>query len=466
MSQFRDRFAMAVQGVIVLCALTFAVTFQKKHFAKMEVHPELFTQKLRLPNAEVLKVGSLGFRNLYVDFMFLRAIQAYGAGWLKPGESREPIYQYFSTVSQVDPKFIPMYRFGNLIIADQGGDGSRGQMLLRQGIIANPTSWDLAYLGIYNAIWNMNEPDDARWFLAMANKMPDVPNYVLRMEEYVERRLGRYETAFDVNVDYFIRYQRAGNEAERMLLYNRFYDILEKWSMKIVHTGIEAYIADAGGHPLKLEDIIKPEYLGEYEMPLIELLEKTSDEVAMSDMPLEEAVEYVRKNSRTKMFGLPVEPRGTWFYISTDMLNSVMAQDLPTTAPPELRFAYVVTPITFFPRIDQHTNLIEMNYIRPAMGPNMDQEVPIETVDRWLTPDPIGGHYVWDPLMPRFYSTARVRIGKGQDPRCQVTGYGPFPLPLEPTLLDYDGDRAWALEKGIYDAKGVRQVWDPEDGMP
>lgn len=466
MNQTRDRVAMTVQSIIVLCALVFAVTYQKNHFDKIEVHPELFSQKLRLPDAEVLKVGSLGFRNLYVDFMFLRAIQAYGAGWLKPGESREPIYQYFSTVAQVDPKFIPMYRFGNLIIADQGGDGERGQKLLRQGIHANPNSWNLAYLGIYNAIWTMNEPDEARWFLAMANKMTDVPNYVLRMEEYVERRLGRFEAAFDVNVDYFIRYQRAGNEAERMLLYNRFYDILEKWSRKVIYTGIEEYIEATGGHPLKMEDLVKPEYLGEYEMPLIELLEKTSDEVGMSSMPLDEAIEYVRKNSRTKMFGLPVEPRGTWFYINSDMLNSVLAADIPTTAPIERRFEYVVTPITFFPRIDQHTHLIETGHIRPAMGPDMDQEVPESVIDRFLTPDPIGGHYVWDPSMPRFYSTARVRLGKGNDPRCQVTGYGPFPLPLEPTLLDYDDDRAWAIEKGIYDTSGRRLIWNPEDSLP
>lgn len=457
---------MAIQGVIMVCALTFAVTFQKKHFDEMDLRPELFTQKLRLPNSEVLKTATLGFRNLYVDFMFLRAIQAYGAGWLKPGESREPIYQYFSTVAEVDPQFVPIYRFGNLIVSDQGGDGERGQKLLRQGILANPNSWDLAYLGIYNAIWNMNDPEDARWFLAMAQKMRDVPGYVLRMEEYVERRLGRYESAFDVNVDYFIRYQRAGNETERMLLYNRFYDILEKWSLRIIHTGIEDYIAAEGGHPLKMEDVVKPEYLGEYEMPLIELLEKSADEMAMSDLPLEEAVEYVRKNSRTKMFGLPVEPRGTWFYINSDMFNSVMAQDIPTTATAEQRFAYVVTPITFFPRVDQHTHLIEMNYLRPAMGPNMDQEVPPEVYERWLTPDPIGGHYVWDPSIPRFYSTARVRLGKGQDPRCQITGYGPFPLPLEPTLLDYDSDRAWALEKGIYDANGTRLIWNIEDSMP
>lgn len=460
----REKAALAIQGIIAALCIVAAVGYQRAHFARQQFKPELFTQHLRLPDAQVLRAATLGFRHLYADFMFLRAIQAYGAGWLKPNESREPVYQYFDRVAEVDPQFIPIYRFGNLIVADIGGDGERGQRILRKGVTYNPGSWELCYLGIYNAIWLLDRPDDGKWFLHYAERNKDTPEYVRRMGEFIERRQGRYEAAFDVNIDYFVRYQRAGNEQERMLLYNRFYDIADKWSRRHIHQGIENFQkANNGAHPKSIEEVLKPEYLPDSEIGNLMAVEATAEEAANRGLGLEESVEFVRRNSRMRVSGLPPEPKGTWYYFDSRKIERVEALDIPTSAPLEVRFPYVDAPSAHFVEMDSYALFtgaqIKSEFVKPG-EPTVIPENVAATVFR---ADPIGGRYDWDDTNKVIISTARERMTKGREPRIGARGWGPFILPLEPSLSDFKEDFDWAVKHGVMDAEGNRLTWPAED---
>lgn len=463
MNAVRDRIALAVQAVIAVLCVTAAVGYQRAYFAKQEFKPELFTQHLRLPDAQVLRVATLGFRHLYADFMFLRAIQAYGAGWLKPNQSREPVYQYFDRVADVDPKFIPIYRFGNLIVADIGGDGERGQRILRKGVVNNPGSWELCYLGIYNAIWQLDRPDDGKWFLHYANRSKDTPEYVRRMGEFIERRQGRYEAAFDVNIDYFVRYQRAGNEQERVLLYNRFYDIVDKWSRRHLHQGIENFQkANNGAHPRALEEILRPEYLPDSVIGNLGTLEGAAEEAAKRGMGLDESIEFVRKTTRMKVSGLPPEPKGTWYYINSRLLEEVERKDIPTSAPLEVRYSYVDSPSAHFTEMDSFALFTGAKLRTDFVKEGEPTVIPEEVARLVFKADPIGGRYDWDDTRKQLISTARERMTKGREPRIGARGWGPFILPLEPSLSDFKEDFDWAVANGIMDSEGRQLMWpDP-----
>ena len=93
-------------------------------------------------------------------------IQAFGSGWQTEDGTQKPVFQYFDTLTDVDPHFISAYRFANLIIGDQRGDYVLGQEILRKGVYKNPMNYDLPYLGVYNAVWTEGKPEDARWFEA------------------------------------------------------------------------------------------------------------------------------------------------------------------------------------------------------------------------------------------------------------------------------------------------------------
>ncbi len=463
MTTARERASLAIQGIIAALCLAGAIGYQRAYFARLQFKPELFDQHLRLPDAEVLRVATLGFRNLYADFMFLRAIQAYGAGWLKPNQSREPVYQYFDRVADVDPRFIPIYRFGNLIVADIGGDGERGQLLLRKGVTHNPGSWELAYLGIYNAIWMLDRPDDGKWFLHYAQRNPQAPEYVKRMGEFIERRQGRFEAAFDVNIDYFIRYQRAGNEQERRLLYNRFFDVVDKWSRRHLVQGIENFQkAHHGAHPKSIEEILRPEFLPDSEIGDLGALEAAAEEAAARGMDLDQSIEFVRKKSRTRVSGLPPEPKGTWYYFDSRRIDEVERLDPPTTAPLDVRFPYIDTPAAHFAEMDSYALFTGASLRAEYVREGEPTVIPEEVAARVFKADPIGGRYDWDDSRKAIISTARERMARGREPRLGARGWGPFILPLEPSLSDFKEDYDWAVRHGLIDAEGNRLVWPDE----
>jgi hypothetical protein len=447
--------------------LGMAVHHQHRLFSNQPHRVELFEQKMRLPDPAWTRVATLGFRQAYADFMFLRAIQAYGAGWLRPGESREPVYDYFDKVSDIDPRFTALYRFGNLIVADSGGDYKRGQRLLKKGLLRNPRDFDIAYIGIYDAIWAMDDEASAKWFIHMLERQKDAPEFLLRMKEYVDRKQGRYEAAFETLLGFYVRYGREGNTFERSLLSNRFRTIVDGWYRRHLAEGIERYFLDTGEYPMDMEQILDPKYTPPALLPLLERAKEAGDALTASDIPAEEAAREAARLSMIRIDGLPPEPTGTWYFLSRTK-RTILMNDPKITAddPAEKRFGYIVAVREFLRPMDEHS-IVAQNEILKYRRENNDTPPPPEWMAGMLGPDSLGGHFVYDPSGPFFYSTTVKRISEGKEPRMGASGRGPFPLPLRPSFTDYPEDMAWAIEQKLINPDGspvITPLLEPELG--
>lgn len=441
-------------GFVGIAALLAAVVaMQYRHFRSLPFKIELFNQRMRLPDPQITRLAVLGFDNLWADLMFLRAIQGFGAGWVKPGESREPIYDYFSKVAQVDPRFDPIYRFGQLVVADHGGAGELGDKLLREGVEMNPWDWGIAHLGMFNAIWTMNEPERGRWFIAMARKMPGVPDFVLRTDEYIERKLGRFESAYDATVDHYLRYQAAGNQVELRILQNRFLSILDGWYRREMHEALARFHEERGYRAVSMEELIAAGYLPGFRAPTIPAFQEAAERAILSGMPHDKGADYIREQSRIEIKGVPPEPNGTWYFLSTEMLGVLESTDVPTTASLEKRYDYLVSVHEWIPLLNEHALNIQ-RFVLGFKNSNNDQWPTFEDVRPALVPDALGGHFRYDENTHIASSTTQIRLDERKDPRLGIWGPGPFPLPLEPTLRDFPEDRKWALENGWMDEEG------------
>lgn len=439
---------------VVALLMAMAVHHQHRLFSNQPHRVDLFEQKMRLPDPKWTRVATMGFRQVYADFMFLRAIQAYGAGWLRPGESREPIYDYFDKVSDIDPRFSALYRFGNLIVADNGGDYERGQKLLKKGLMNNPRDFDIAYIGIYDAIWAMDDEAGAKWFITMISRHDDAPEFLLRMSEYVDRKQGRYEAAFESLLGFYIRYGREGNTFERGLLANRFSTVVDNWYRRHLAEGLERYYQDTGEYAIDMEQILDPKYTPPALVPLLERAREAGDALTASDLPPDEAAKEAARLSMIRVEGLPPEPTGTWYFLSRGKRAQVMADpDIKSDDPVDKRFGYVMALREFLRPVDEHSISAQGQILRYKRE-NNDTPPPPEYMADYIGPDSMGGHFVYDPSGPFFYSTMVKRISEEKEPRMGVSGRGPFPLPLRPSFTDYPEDKAWAIEQKLINPDG------------
>lgn len=456
-----------ILGVVALCLLGVAVLYQFNHLKGVKQEWERFEQKTVLPDPAVIKLATLGYDNIYADWLWLQSIQAFGMGWITEDLSTEPIYNYFWTLSEIDPQFISAYRFGNLIIADNRQDWELGQQLLKDGVHKNPNNYDLPYLGLYNAIWQKDDPNEARWFSYRLNKIDEAPNFIKRLGEYIERKSGRYDVAFEYNVRYYLEYLAAGNDYERSIIQNRLRSLLSDWYQRELKGAVDRYVEKTGEHPEHMEDLLGKDVRADFVAPTItsfvDAINAHSTEIdqlkAGAPIP-EDLVASIVEESRERIVGLPPEPHGTWYLIHRPTRYYFVNEARLTGN--EEKMPYIVAAYDLIDMINQQS-IAAQQRIMTFVNEN-DRRPEPEDIQGFLGRDPLGGHYVYQPEAEEspkygvYYSTAGRRIQDGREPRLGIAGPGPFPFSIEPQLKDHPVDRQWALEKGYLLEDGT-ELW-------
>ncbi|CAN5414052.1 hypothetical protein BH09SUM1_BH09SUM1_28450 [soil metagenome] len=471
--RWRSLLGQILPGVGALLCIAFALFCQDKRFAefrKVAWRDQRYRQMLELPSGEIAHFIAIGYDNMYADWLWLNSIQAFGSGWITADNTTEPIFKYFDTMTDIDPHFPAMYRFGDLIIGDNRLDHAHGQELLRKGVYKNPSNYDIPYLGLYNAIWETNNLNDARWFSHRLERIAAAPSFMKRMQEYIERKDGNYEVAFEFNVRYFLQYSADKNDVEMGIVQRRIEDLLDRENRSRLTKAAIAYSKDHDGEfPARIEDIITPEYLPTYSVPLLPLFARAvanhENEIAAlrrDEDPPESLVKAITEESITKIAGLPPEPRGTWYFFATPYREDFLKSDkkIPAdTGLPYLRSGY--DAINEMNAVPGNAQPVIMKYVDTHDGKRPGNSDLMNFLGR----DSLGGHFVYQPIAEEspkygvFYSTAGRRIDKGQEPRIGARGVGPFPLPLEPHLSDFAEDHEWGIKEGYIDAQG-NERWE------
>lgn len=150
---------------------------------------------LYLPAKEYVKPAALGYDHMLSDFLFIRVIQAFGATYARSIDL-SLLWSYFDTITDLDPRFLSPYSFGNLVLGETAGDREKGLAILDKGIENNPDSYKPAYDAAFYALWGLEDAELARRYVRIASATPDCPEFVRRWEAFLDERMGRYEAAF------------------------------------------------------------------------------------------------------------------------------------------------------------------------------------------------------------------------------------------------------------------------------
>ena len=223
--------------------------------------------------------ASMGYRLLVADFLWMRSIQAFGA--LHRSERFRHLYNLFFVITDVDPWFVWVYRFGALAMADEGGNPEMAVELLEKGTYQAPFTYRLPYEAAYTVMDRMAPTVENRqralFFVQTALKRPDCPDHITRFRDEILSKAGRHEIAIGHTMRGLFEEEDKGG-LDRHILYSiyrrRLLASVHTWQQDQLATEAQAYRERNGHDPDSVEALFEDNPAFLYETLQIEAVDE------------------------------------------------------------------------------------------------------------------------------------------------------------------------------------------------
>lgn len=222
-----------------------ALRLQHQQLDMLRKRPNRFRDSLYLPSGNYVKLVSLGYDNFVADFLWLRVIQAFGAAYTA-GASIHQLSSYFDVITDLDPRFLSAYSFGNLVLGEEAKDAARGLAILDKGIKNNPTKYRLGFEAAFFAYWTLEDAELAKSYVAKAVAAEDCPEYVRGWGAYLDNKMGRYHAAFENFFREFVHQYNGRNDQLAGLRYQNLRRSINEWIKTDIRlAAIEFYVKNS-----------------------------------------------------------------------------------------------------------------------------------------------------------------------------------------------------------------------------
>ena len=221
---------------------------------------------------QLAEVMALGYDNMVASILWLRVIQAFGARLQhireNPLELRA-IENLFLIITELDPHFIDAYKFGNFVLGDEGGDQAAALRLLDRGIVKNyKRTYTLPYEAVFICLNKLQNYKLALYYVRLALRARDCPEFVKRIENYIAAKRGNYEIALERwvrdDLEAVAKRQQQVLSVSRMQINN----IVNQWHASnekhtaIIETAMQRYFDLHQDYPARLEQLEEENLIG------------------------------------------------------------------------------------------------------------------------------------------------------------------------------------------------------------
>lgn len=207
-----------------------------------EAYPLLF-----LPNGEYLAAASLGYEIVLADLIYLWSIQYYGHR--RTPEGRRYLWQIYTTIADLDPRFIDAYTTGALVMASDMSDPEMAIELLDVGIERNPDSWQLPLDAGWYSYQNMDDPQTAERYFQIAAQKPDAPGWTARIRAHMVAEQGDLLSAVALWRSILDDARATGDEEAEGIALQKLPDLYTQYAFEEINAAIERFVARQGRRP-------------------------------------------------------------------------------------------------------------------------------------------------------------------------------------------------------------------------
>jgi tetratricopeptide (TPR) repeat protein len=300
-------------GVVFVILLIGVIRAQHRQLEQVQRYAP-YRDSLYLPTPQYVKLVAIGYDMILADVLWLRSIQAFGAHFTTDRDYR-PVYNLFDVITDLDPKFIPAYTFGQMVIGEEGKDFTRSLDLIDKGMLNNPRKYILPYWAGYVCVWDIGDYKRAKYYYGQAVKAPDCPDYVQRILSYIELRWGKYKIAYEKYIEDYLRALAQNSDVISYLTRGRLCEVISKWYCKVLNDAAVAYKEKFGKDIQTLDDLVKGGVLTSNRLPQYEKLLNLIDQYQRRGENLMSHFQEIVQNSMVDIKGIPVNPYGSFYYI-------------------------------------------------------------------------------------------------------------------------------------------------------
>src|SRR5882762_3973135 len=181
-------FVMALPGIV---GLIHAIDHLRRDAAYQDI--------LYIRSPQALKRMSLGYTGLFADLYWTRAVQYFGYQHHQHSKDFSLLAPLLQIATQLDPKLLPAYQFGNNFLAPRPPNGA-GQpeeaiTLAEHGIRNNPDSWKLYYGLGFIYYTEMKDYSKAAEAFASGARVPGAHPFLRILAARMAQHAGEFETA-------------------------------------------------------------------------------------------------------------------------------------------------------------------------------------------------------------------------------------------------------------------------------
>ncbi len=180
-------------AIALLAAFGF-YTFQVQIDALASQRPPE-VELMSIPDADQIRLLSVGHQQLAADLIWLQTIQTVGAHGVSC--CYRWIYRAIDIVTDLDPTFARAYQFGGLLLSFRGPSLAMGDALFEKGEKHNPTVWELPFYRGFNDYFYRQNYAAAAAHVSRAARLPGSPSGLPNFAASLYVRSGSREAAID-----------------------------------------------------------------------------------------------------------------------------------------------------------------------------------------------------------------------------------------------------------------------------
>ena len=209
-----------------------------------------------LPREEFLHVIAASHQQLVTDYFWILAIQAVGAAQT-PEEYRD-IYDYADLITNLDPKFISVYRYcGPAIPVNLGRENwvntNESTQLLEKGVRAVPKDVFLRILLAYNLSYFHKNYDSAARLVEETAKLPRSPRYLPALATRLYAQSGRIDSGLALARSLF---ETSTDPETRKAFEQRIKELELERTLRSIDVAVSAYVKREGRQPSSLKELV------------------------------------------------------------------------------------------------------------------------------------------------------------------------------------------------------------------
>jgi hypothetical protein len=151
---------------------------------------------LYLPNKKLLNHFTAGLDGVIADLLWLRCIQ-YTSKEFREERKLRWLEHMCDVITDLDPYYVAVYRHGGIFLAALKADDDASLRLLKKGMRANPTAWELPYEAAMVYLLNRRDQKGAQEAGAMYLRISDAtgtaPGHVHQFALNLQRMHGLFD---------------------------------------------------------------------------------------------------------------------------------------------------------------------------------------------------------------------------------------------------------------------------------